>query len=112
MTTTGWKDKRRHQRRQLTYQAEIITLDEANVLRCVVLDVSDTGARLLVDPADMVPQDFILALTSNRQVLRVCRTVRRSEDEIGVRFKNVAASDVIRPARRILATSRPTTYRP
>ena len=54
--------------------------------RCVTVDMSEGGARLRkLEPTEM-PDNFDLVLTRSGTVRRPCRTVWRSDMEMGVRF--------------------------
>ncbi len=53
---------------------------------CLLVDISDTGARLeLRTPAEM-PETFNLLLSANGAVQRRCQIVWRSNSQIGVQF--------------------------
>jgi hypothetical protein len=52
---------------------------------CLVRDLSDTGARISVTQAVMLPQSFDLFLPHRDQTLH-CRLSWRRGDEVGVRF--------------------------
>jgi hypothetical protein len=60
---------------------------------CVMADVSQYGARLIVKngTAGLDLYDFLLMLTENGRVSRRCRMVRNNGTEIGVRFVGVQA---------------------
>lgn len=53
---------------------------------CVLADVSDTGGRIDVENADIVPQTFTLWLASNGSAQRKCKVVWRKARQIGVAF--------------------------
>jgi len=54
---------------------------------CVLVDISDTGARLeLAAPAAM-PETFRLLLSAGGEVRRECRIVWRSSNQVGVQFQ-------------------------
>ncbi len=53
---------------------------------CLLVDISDTGARLeLGTPAEM-PPTFALLLSANGTVQRQCQIVWRSNSQVGVQF--------------------------
>jgi hypothetical protein len=58
------------------------------VVECVVWDVSDTGARLVTDAADEIPDTFYIYMSLDFSSRRVCRAVWRSGKQIGVEFVN------------------------
>jgi hypothetical protein len=53
---------------------------------CVVWDESKTGARLLVDAPDTIPDEFYIYMSLEFTSRRHCRVVWRSSKEIGVEF--------------------------
>jgi hypothetical protein len=53
---------------------------------CTVWDESKTGARLVVDAPDLVPDIFQIYMTPDFSSRRQCRVVWRSSKMIGVRF--------------------------
>ena len=63
-----------------------LRLDGGFAMRpCQVLDVSDTGVRIAVDPSLRVPADFVLVLSQGSQGRRV-RIKWRNAKQIGVQF--------------------------
>ena len=73
---------------------------------CVMVDVSQYGARLVVKDgiAGLDLYDFLLLLTENGKVSRRCRLARKNGGEIGVRFVGIhadphdpAVEGVVRP---------------
>jgi hypothetical protein len=55
---------------------------------CVVWDESKTGARLVVEAADTIPNEFYIYTSLEFVSRRHCRVVWRSKKEIGVEFLN------------------------
>jgi hypothetical protein len=53
---------------------------------CVVRDLSETGAGLIVDDASAIPECFNLTIQTNAMT-RSCRVVWRTENRIGVSFQ-------------------------
>uniref|UniRef100_UPI001954D886 hypothetical protein n=1 Tax=Serratia marcescens TaxID=615 RepID=UPI001954D886 len=49
-----------------------------------------------------VQDEFILVLSQDRRVLRACKVVWRSQDEIGASFKDVELVDVLGTAKKLL----------
>lgn len=57
-------------------------------VRCVVWDMSDSGARLAIAcPVADVPHKFQLVLTSDGSVRRDCEVVWTNTRFVGVRFR-------------------------
>ncbi|WP_439575087.1 PilZ domain-containing protein [Phreatobacter sp.] len=92
-------NRRKAARRDLTYVATLVGVDAVPLGRCSVLDISTTGVRLATDPETIVPEEFVLALTSTRTVQRACRLVWRNEDELGAEFQPVEIDDVTTRAK-------------
>lgn len=67
-----------------------ITLDGKEMHGCALADISDTGARIDVEKAEELPDQFFLLL-SRRHTLttprRICRVVWRKPGQLGVRFE-------------------------
>ncbi len=55
---------------------------------CTLLDISDTGARLMADEsvAGLSLKEFFLVLSSSGRVFRRCGLIRVNGDELGVKF--------------------------
>ena len=103
-------EKRKNLRRPISYPA-FIDLGEALPLReCTLCDASQEGAQLAVAHPDSVPNEFILALSSDGAARRRCRVVWRTENQIGVEFlKNM--KKVAKPSWRA-APMRPSEPEP
>jgi hypothetical protein len=83
-------NRRRKRRRSLSGEALVCSSDGKAIVGCHLRDVSDSGARIAMGPAElaMVPSEFILVLTKGAGVHRRCRVVWRADKELGVRFAN------------------------
>jgi hypothetical protein len=79
-------EKRRAVRRSLTYGAAVVATDGAWRHECKVLDVSESGAQILIDPAVPLPSGFVLSFTKTGSVNRPCNMVWRNKAKVGVRF--------------------------
>ena len=53
---------------------------------CTVWDLSQTGARLVVDAPESIPDVFHIYMTLDFSSRRQCRVVWRSEHQIGIEF--------------------------
>jgi hypothetical protein len=51
-------------------------------------DVSHTGARLVLEDDDELPDSFLLLLTRNGGTRRQCRVIWRAGMTVGVAFAN------------------------
>ena len=79
-------DDRRHSGREgKLLSGKIVYNKSSCVMNCVVLNISDGGAKLR--PADIVhcPAEFALRVVGQRP--RDCEVVWRSQDTLGVRFR-------------------------
>ena len=97
------KDKRKHIRRPMGYNAWIGTDQDAKPQGCVVSDISHSGAKLAVQNPDKLPDGFKLLLSTPSSVSRKCHIVWRSANQVGVLFEKPVD---VRPPRT--KTLRPT----
>lgn len=83
-------------------QAYVAGIDGTWRRDCLMLDISQTGARLCIDGSleALDLREFLLLLSSTGLVFRRCQLVRVAGGEIGVRF---LAQD--RPSRRSKTTA-------
>lgn len=58
---------------------------------CFVSDVSRTGARIEATDTTMVPDSFVLMLSSNGAPRRFCRVIWRKPNQVGVKFERSLA---------------------
>jgi hypothetical protein len=80
---TGEENRKFHRR-------SVATLAHVEIWEpCVVLDVSETGARLNLGDTQALPEQFVIALTPDLR--RWCRVKWRKNEELGVEF--IAAPD-------------------
>jgi len=80
------RDKRKSRRRPVYYLARL-ELRPGKPVRCILSDISDTGARIDVPYPDKVPERFLLWLTDNGSARRTCAVVWRKTCQIGVKFE-------------------------
>lgn len=80
-------DRRRARRQVLGYGARVLSGDGAFEVPCVILDVSERGARLRVADAATVPEEFVLALAPSCSARRTCVVAWRKAEQVGVLFK-------------------------
>lgn len=60
---------------------------------CVVVDISEGGAKLKVDRPSDLPECFTLILSWGARTVRRCEARWRSATEIGVQFQRAALSE-------------------
>jgi len=73
-------------RRHFHYTAKIIVDDTTPPIGCSIADISETGARVVLQSEAELPETFWLLLTANGQARRHCRTVWRTGLELGIEF--------------------------
>jgi hypothetical protein len=81
----------------MRWEALILQFDGSVVGRCLLVNVSDSGARLIMSSVEDVPDCFELVLSKKGEVRRQCEVTWRREKSIGVRFIRpgaVAAEEV------------------
>jgi hypothetical protein len=76
---------RKKPRRQFHYNACILTDDKKPHL-CALSDISETGARIVLEKECELPDRFILLLTRSGDARRLCRMVWREGLTLGVEF--------------------------
>ena len=79
-------EKRKNLRRQSAYPAFLDLGDGSPARECTLCDASQEGAQLAVADPDSLPDEFILALSSDGAARRRCRVTWRTENQIGVEF--------------------------
>jgi hypothetical protein len=78
-------DRRAGVRRRVEY-AGTIQRSRGRQDLCVIWDVSEKGARIVVPSAKDVPDKFVLTVGRDRQQRQYCRVMWRTECQIGVSF--------------------------
>lgn len=81
------KEKRKNARRALRYAAWIGSCDKIPLRGCIVSDISDDGAKLEVEQAQELPDEFQLLFSGHGGIYRQCRTIWRTTNQIGVHFE-------------------------
>jgi hypothetical protein len=77
---------RRKPRRLFHYNASILTDGKSPPRTCAIADISETGARLLLESDSELPDRFLLLLSRNGDARRKCRVVWRDGLVVGVEF--------------------------
>lgn len=85
--------KRKALRQSVCIEAVIVDAAGALVGRCVVVNVSASGARLTQIGSTEAPDKFDLVLSRDGKVRRQCETAWRAERDIGVRFIRPKSTD-------------------
>jgi PilZ domain len=105
-------EKRKNPRRLVSYPAFIDLGDDRPAVKCALCDASQEGAQLAVADPAALPDEFILALSSDGAARRRCRVTWRAEDSIGVQFlKDVknGARAIRRPVAQVAPEQAPPT---
>ena len=79
-------EKRKNLSRTVTYPAYIDLGDGSPLRPCTLCDASQKGAHLALAEPNAVPDEFILALSSDGAARRHCRVIWRNETQVGVEF--------------------------
>lgn len=79
-------DKRHSPRMRRLKEGRIFFLDGKTVITCKVRDVSQTGARLKVGEAFLVPYSFMVTIPGEMDQ-RPAERVWVRGDEVGIKFK-------------------------
>jgi hypothetical protein len=82
----GGRGRRKSSRRRFAYPAKLHFESGWQSSPCIIVDISDLGARLEVPPGSEIPDEFFLSI-GDATVRRQCRVVWRSTVGIGVRFQ-------------------------
>lgn len=79
------KDLRKKPRRQVHYRAKILISAAGPPVQCAISDISQIGARIVLERDAELPPKFLLLLSA-RGGRRICRLVWRDDLTIGVEF--------------------------
>lgn len=79
-------EKRRDHRQTLKYPAKIDLGDSSPPLPCLLSDVSASGARVMVENPDKIPDRFNLLLAADHGSHRRCKVMWRNENQLGLAF--------------------------
>jgi PilZ domain len=77
---------RRKPRRNFHYNASVLLDGTSPPRPCAIADISDTGARIMLEAECELPERFILLLTRSGEARRHCRLVWRDGLAAGVAF--------------------------
>lgn len=82
---------RRQNERSSSNTFAVIRNDDASfTTSCVVRNLSQGGAKLMVEEGESLPPEFILLLRPSSPFGRRCQTIWRIGNRLGVRFVSVA----------------------
>lgn len=81
------RDYRKQKRQPLRRDASLVLDAARSPVRCVIWDISNSGARLAIaNQATEMPRSFTLLLTKDATVRRICEVVWTDRRFIGVKF--------------------------
>ena len=83
LKTGSEQDKRRTPRLPIERNVHAL-IGETTQIPCKLSDVSKSGARLTLDAASSLPDEFELLLKDD--IRKWCRVMRRSEKHVGIAF--------------------------
>jgi hypothetical protein len=78
--------ERKTVRKPSSVTAYLYSADGWPLGQCHMLDVSTTGAKLVHDIEDDMPERFLLSFSRDGKVRRLCQAVWKKDNEVGVRF--------------------------
>jgi len=84
------RELRRKPRRQFHYYAKILTSAKGKPRNCQIADISESGARIILERDEDLPSRFLLLLSLRGETRRVCRVVWRKGLTVGVQFPRAA----------------------
>lgn len=97
-------EKRKDHRQPLRYPARIDLGDGVPHLPCELMDVSASGARIIVEAQDKkLPDRFVLLLAPEHGTMRRCKVIWREENTLGIEFLKAPAAPKPRFRPRIPA---------
>jgi hypothetical protein len=79
-------EQRRAIRDHVCFCAWIANDTDARYWECTVLDVSDTGARIVIPSPTRISKEFWLVLSKDGSRRRRCQLVWRSDSQIGLKY--------------------------
>ena len=77
----------RHSTRRTVFIKALMLREARSDLPCTLVDISDTGARLIVEDSKDVPERFTIVMSEQGVPRRQCRLIWRGESEVGVTFE-------------------------
>jgi PilZ domain len=79
-------EQRENIRRSVRQGARIVAVDGSALGACTMVDVSATGARLVLETSDLLPDRLFLLLSHNGNLRRLCSVVWQTGATAGVQF--------------------------
>ncbi|BCJ90758.1 hypothetical protein IZ6_14930 [Terrihabitans soli] len=85
MTEAAYQDQRAYPRRAMARRAAIL-LSQTQEVECTIRNLSRNGAMIELDTAIELPKRFVLDLSGNIVVRRLCDLVWQDGTTLGVHF--------------------------
>ena len=79
------EERRAHPRHRVLKRVKAVFNTNRSVVDCLMRDLSQGGARLACEQASLLPDEFVLVFTSERE-MRDVRVAWRRFNELGVQF--------------------------
>jgi hypothetical protein len=79
-------EQRENIRRSVRQGARIVAVDGSALGACMMVDVSATGARLVLETSDLLPDRLFLLLSHNGNLRRLCSVVWQTGATAGIQF--------------------------
>ena len=77
---------RKKPRRSFHHHAWIQESENGPLRKCTISDISDSGARIMLESNGELPTRFLLAFTDNGVGLRHCQIIWRTGLAVGISF--------------------------
>ncbi len=88
-------ERRPKQRRRVVWGGRCVALDGSRTFDCVIRDATETGARIAIKGAQMVPQHFYLIDRTHRTAHEV-KVIWSDGKQFGLEFLNSFALEAIK----------------
>jgi hypothetical protein len=92
-------ESRKTTRRPVVQGARVFLGGGSPLFPCMILDLSDLGARLKIEADIPLPPQFILVMSRDGRLNRPCRIVWQEDGVVGVRFLSRKSIAVPKPAK-------------
>jgi PilZ domain len=79
-------EKRRNFRKAIARQVWVDLEDGKPAIGCMLGNLSDTGANVILPSGQELPHEFVLRLSADGRVARRCRIAWKTATEAGVAF--------------------------
>lgn len=77
-------ERRKSPRYSVSNDARILFRNRSCQMKCAIVEISNSGARLKPSDPVLLPNEFELVMSTKQRV--TCEVVHRNASEVGVRF--------------------------